>query len=327
MNSWKQKVLVLLLGLSLLNPAVAVAQTNSLPQYKNVEGSLSTYLCTPQNDGNDLPRCINRLYRFGVVVGALMLVFFVVWAGYLYITGGETGKMKGKGMIVNCLVGMGLLLGSYALLRFINPDLVAFRAIQPPIFTASDLPSCEDIGYGGEKCLTDGGTVSTSISTGGASGPTAQSCPSKQIVPVGSSFPQRGTWQICKDLLDKLAVVNANIQKSNYDWKRYLGIGQTFQTNTISKSQCHRPDTPKTGTCADIGFGKLSGYPSYPPKGETRSPLTGDFARQYQELCNEINKVGGMIIHNEAADASSCGTFANETHNSGWHLHVILAGS
>ncbi len=168
MSLLKEKILAVMFGLLVLNPTVAFAQSanNSLPVYKNVDSTLTEYLCTPQGDGNDLPRCINKLYRFGVVIGALTLVFFVVWAGYLYITGGETGKMKGKGMIINCLVGMGLLLGSYTLLRFINPDLVAFKPIQPPIFQANNLASCEDLGFGKGCVIADGHNMFYDVGTG-----------------------------------------------------------------------------------------------------------------------------------------------------------------
>lgn len=166
------KIIVTAFALLLFSPLLVYAQPSGtgtattqtpLPTYSGVDSSIKDYLCTPTGDGSDLERCINRLYRFGITAGALVLVFFVVVAGYFYITGGETGKGKAKGILMNCLTGMGILLGSYALLYFINPNLASFRPIQPPIFSADDLPSCAEVGLGESCVTTDGG-----ISFGGA---------------------------------------------------------------------------------------------------------------------------------------------------------------
>ena len=154
MQKLKQKLFIALTTLLILNPVVVIAQSTAttvdVPEYKNVQQSVSSFLCTPSepSDGRDLERCVNKLYRFGIAFGAIALVFFVVYAGYLYITGGEAGKGNAKGVLQNSLVGMGLLLGSYVLLRFINPNLVVFKPIQPPIFIAEDLPTCEALGLG-----------------------------------------------------------------------------------------------------------------------------------------------------------------------------------
>ncbi len=134
--------------------------SSSLPQYnRGVDTSIKDYLCVPDdsNLGGALYTCIGRLYRFGIVVGAIGLIFFIVLAGYTYIAGGEAAKTKAKGMIYNSAIGMALILGSYLLLNFINPDLTKFKTIQPPIFTAV-LPSCKDVGFG-ENCILTDGTV------------------------------------------------------------------------------------------------------------------------------------------------------------------------
>lgn len=143
-------------------PATSTATTGSdLPVYEGVDSSIKDYLCTPSEnpDGHDLERCINRLFRFGITAGALIAVFFIVFTGYLYITGGESAKTKAKQMLYSVFTGMAILLGGYLLLYFINPSLVIFKPIQPPIFDAADLPKCEDIGFG-ERCVTADGGIS-----------------------------------------------------------------------------------------------------------------------------------------------------------------------
>ena len=87
-----------------------------LPKYNaGVDQSIADYLCVPTGKGTDLYDCIGKLYRFGIAAGAISLVFFIVIAGYFYITGGEQGKGKGKGVLMNAATGMGILLFSYVL--------------------------------------------------------------------------------------------------------------------------------------------------------------------------------------------------------------------
>jgi hypothetical protein len=135
---------------------------NNRPIYSGVDDSLAAYLCVPSKDsvGTALYSCIGKMYRFGIAFGAIALVFFIVFAGYLYITGGETGKEKGKSVFLSALTGMAIILSSYVLLSFINPELTKIKVIQPPIFTAADLPKCVDVGLG-ENCVLPNGQVNT----------------------------------------------------------------------------------------------------------------------------------------------------------------------
>lgn len=178
MQKLKQILYIALFTLIVANPVVVMAQgttntntpssgvTGSVTTYKGVESSITEYLCTPSvgADGRDLERCVNKLYRFGIAFGAIALVFFIVFAGYMYMSGGETSKGKAKGILQNALVGMGILLFSYVLLRFINPNLVLFKPIQPPIFTSADLPTCAALGLG------DGCVVATGSGFSGSTG-------------------------------------------------------------------------------------------------------------------------------------------------------------
>src|SRR5450631_1374536 len=121
MKKLTQILFILSLGLMLLNPVVVFAQAKSstvanIPQYNGgADTSVTQYLCTPSSppDGHDLERCINRAYRFGISFGAIALVFFIVLAGYMYLSGGESGKEKGKMILKNALAGVALLLSSY----------------------------------------------------------------------------------------------------------------------------------------------------------------------------------------------------------------------
>ncbi len=140
----------------------------NVAKYEGVEQSIANYLCVPDESdlGGALYTCITKLYRFGIAFGAIALVFFFVFAGYLYMTGGESSKGKGKEIFTTALTGMALILCSYVLLYFINPDLIKIKTIQTPIFTAANLPKCEEVGLG-VNCVLPDGQVSVGGSTGG----------------------------------------------------------------------------------------------------------------------------------------------------------------
>jgi D-alanyl-D-alanine carboxypeptidase/Type IV secretion system pilin len=125
-------------------------QNVTLNKYSGVEGTIREFLCTPDQDtnGGALTSCINKLYRFSIVSGGLLCVFFIVFAGYQYILGGESGKKKGKDILFNSLTGLAVLGSSFVLLNFINPNITIFKVIQAPIYKSADLASCEDLGFG-----------------------------------------------------------------------------------------------------------------------------------------------------------------------------------
>ncbi len=169
--------------------------SGQLPEYSGVEDSIREYLCTPDMGGKDadiLANCVGKLYRFGVAFGAIALVFFMVLAGYLYITGGESGKQKGKSVLLNALVGMALMLCSYLILSFINPDLTKFKSITPPSFIDPHLPNCKDVGYN-EDCTTpDGGTYRPPGGGSGGKCSPLTSGPASESALKNSCFAQLG---------------------------------------------------------------------------------------------------------------------------------------
>lgn len=146
-----------------------------LPVYNaGVDRSIQDYLCTPTGTGTDLYDCVDRLYRFGISAGAIIVVFFIIYAGYIYITGGEASKTKAKQTLYAAFTGMGIMLGSFILLNFINPSLVQIKTIQPPIFNAADLPSCEVIGFSENCLITSGSSAGQVYNAGGGGGETGQ---------------------------------------------------------------------------------------------------------------------------------------------------------
>lgn len=236
-------------------PLQPSTDATALPVYnQGVDESIKEFLCTPSDNpleqGTALYDCIGKLYRFSLTAGAVVLVFFIVVAGYLYITGGETGKGKAKGIILSALTGMGILLGSFALLNFINPSLVEIRTIQPPIFESKDLPSCEAIGFG-SRCITSTGQVfSPTVISGQQIQGNGISCSLgddrlgnvKARCSIDPRFQQAITAAAQKYSVDQ-ALIKAIIQKES-SWKEVI---------TSWTGCCHGLMQVSTDTAASIG--------------------------------------------------------------------------
>ena len=307
MKKLKQIFLAVVVGLIFINPVLVVAQTTSttidVPEYNGVQESITNFLCTPSEgsaDSNALTSCINKMYRFGVSFGAIALVFFLVFAGYTYMVGGESGKEKAKGILQNALIGIGLLLGSYVILSFINPSLVLIKPIQPPIFTAADLPKCEDIGFE-DTCVIDGGEV---VKNGGAGKGEKVPCPGKEIVTIGSlKLPGDSGLKICKAFGEKL--LQAYNQTKSTPWV----ITSTIRDKS-AESQCHMSGNEYSGTCADMDF--------------TGADATK--VESWNALCRAI-KGAGLYPHNEVghefkATLNDCGKFNEQKFAKKDHLHT-----
>lgn len=135
-----------------------VYAADELPKYSGVSGEIEKYLCAPtdasKDQGNtpgigtsnasannsasrDLYRCINQLYKFAIILGSSIAVFFVVIAGYIYMSadGNQESVDKAKDILISSITAMVILLGGFLLLKAINPDLIEFKSIQPPSVT------------------------------------------------------------------------------------------------------------------------------------------------------------------------------------------------
>lgn len=319
MQKLKQNLLVALTALILLHPSVvlaqgAVANTNTStsgngnPVYQNVQQSITSYLCTPSdtNDGRDLERCVNKLYRFGIAFGAIALVFFVVYAGYLYITGGETGKGNAKGVLKNALVGMAILLSSYVLLRFINPELVIYKPIQPPIFTAADLPSCNEVGLGVE-CVLPGGQTAKGDGSGGGSAIITCNEPLVKVKSAGINVYFGKDPTICPSLLMKMKQFDQLMKAAKITW----GVTATVEGGHLDS--CHTEKSGRTkelGTCFDLDV----------PAATANKDL-------WNQTCRLLKQSGLNGIVNEAVSVGSneipdCGVGKRYPTSKGDSLHI-----
>ena len=180
MTKIKKLLLVYMLAQLVLGYTVAYAQT-----YTGVEAQISKYLCTPNtvpesqssnangamfggdptgqnnfqnnaalnnNNNGILYQCINQIYKFSIVVASVVAVFFIVIAGYIYMSsdGDQEAVSRAKSILTSSIASIIILLIGYVFLRALNPDIVEFHSIQPPSVVIN-LPSGTNLGTG-VKC-------------------------------------------------------------------------------------------------------------------------------------------------------------------------------
>ncbi len=94
-----------------------------------LETGLPTIPATGLTRGQELPSYINYLFIFGLGLIAFLALGQMMLGGIQYILAASNAadKLKAKETIQQALLGLGLLLVSYLLLRTINPDLVNLR--------------------------------------------------------------------------------------------------------------------------------------------------------------------------------------------------------
>jgi hypothetical protein len=317
-NKMKNKIVAFLLALTILNPALVMAQTptpasgNALPAYSGVEGSIKEFLCTPAAtpQGMDLANCINKMYRFGIAIGGIALVFFLVVAGYMYITGGETGKQKGKAVLRNALVGMAILLGSYLLLGFVNPELTRFKPINPPVFNDPKLPgSCEDIGLPAD-CIVPTDPTENENQTPGSPTNRYANCTSG-LVPVAGIPKQAGATTICSALLDKVKVAFATFRQQN---PGYYAVA-TSTVRNWGQSDCHYSNKPVTGNCVDTVLRTSAG---------AKVPSTN---QAWGALCRVYLGMGMDLANESGGNFPGCRPARNYGSTTGNNIHVFIPGN
>jgi hypothetical protein len=95
---------------------------------------------------------IRRIYTFAISIVGMVAAAMMIIGGFQYLTSaGDAGKIgAAKKRITDALIGLVLALGSYALLRSLNPDLVSFKPLT--LGSAGQvktelqlLPWCEDL--------------------------------------------------------------------------------------------------------------------------------------------------------------------------------------
>ncbi|MES2953263.1 MAG: transglycosylase SLT domain-containing protein [Patescibacteria group bacterium] len=109
---------------------------------------------------------LRTLFTLFISFGGVVLFFSLVWAGLQYIWGGVGGRIEGvneaRARIRNAGIGTAIALGSFLILRTINPNIVAFKFTIPKIEVrggATGQARAKDAIRQAKDAVTGGGTT------------------------------------------------------------------------------------------------------------------------------------------------------------------------
>lgn len=136
--TFKKYIIACVITASCLLPQLALAATTDLPCTPSQSpANPAVGTATPNNDLFD---CINRLYKYALVISSIAGVFMIMLGGYLYIfSGGNDKKVStAKSFITTSLLGIAVLLTGFLLLKQINPNLLVIKSITPTQIAKQD---------------------------------------------------------------------------------------------------------------------------------------------------------------------------------------------
>jgi hypothetical protein len=86
-----------------------------------------------------LAQYISAAYKYLITVSAVAAAIMIVYGGFLYIVGSAAPQIKrGKEIITDAVIGLVLLLGAYAILSTLNPDLLSLQPLRIQRITTED---------------------------------------------------------------------------------------------------------------------------------------------------------------------------------------------
>lgn len=108
-------------------PGVEFSSPEAVKKFTRKETDGNTYLFIPY-----LGEYLAAVYRYAVVVAGVwaVLIIFVHGLDFILSKGNSEVIQKSKTRIAQTLTGVTLIVGSYVLLYFINPELVQFRHLR-----------------------------------------------------------------------------------------------------------------------------------------------------------------------------------------------------
>lgn len=293
--------------------APAFAQANPTYDYSKagVSDQIKKYLCSPDAEGASgsgiLYQCINQLYKFAIVLASVVGVFFIVIAGYVYMSsdGNTEAVDKAKSILETTIVSLVILLAGFILLKAINPDLIEFKSVQPPAVTGIEL------GTTGVPAGTSGlpsnlnkscqQSFSTIPATGCTYGSLGGSCRNVNgLTSTRDCSSAGGNCYLSESGASHAGVFINTFNKiaSAASSGCSLRISSAIQANQkISRSTCHAPGNNDTGTCADFNLlpsasGVCVGefYLAAQQSGTIKSLLN-----EYDSACVKDSTTGGNI--------------------------------
>jgi hypothetical protein len=200
------------------------------------------------NNSGDLYKCINQLYKFAIILAGVVGVFFVVIAGYVYMSaeGNQESVDKAKSILTSTIASLVILMSGFLLLKAINPDLIQFKSIQPPSVKISELGNSNDVQVSvdpsGNPTKVVGGVGGSAAAELEANGCTFQTAKQK----TEAQYMTQG-------LFDKIKSLCYNVSKRD-------GKGSPAISSVIGQGQHSANSYHYKGCGIDFADGSQSGF-------------------------------------------------------------------
>ncbi|MFH1608830.1 MAG: hypothetical protein ABH951_02315 [Patescibacteria group bacterium] len=259
--------------------------------------------CTPGKGFGDY---LNILIGLFIGICAVLAMIMIVMGGIQYMTSELIStKADAKKTITNAILGLLLALAAFVILNTLNPSLldIGLQKLDTANVTELEENNITDVGPG-----TDVNGTIVKIRTGYAA-----NC-SGGIVDIPDSIPHSGNKQICKDLLDRLFILQSKYPS--------LFVSSTIRGRN-ALSSCHYAGNPSSGNCADI----IITGPGNPK--ENYSLASGSTNPSWGNFCVAVALTGDLNFANEASNAGKCQeikSYKTYPATSGPHLHVNFIG-
>ncbi len=188
-------------------------------------------------DTSDLQGYFTKIISLILMLGSAFAVLMIVYGGVLYM-GSESVFKKGEGLakVEGAILGLLLLIGSYAILNSINPDLVNLKIrLRPVAYNISYEEASK------EASVNTDGTYNYTSCPNKIKPKTDEGCPTCRLL-SGITVVSTGK-QTTDTLADKLETFNQSEGAAN--WR----VTEAYAPAPIHCAQCHY-----NGTCIDAGL-------------------------------------------------------------------------
>jgi len=129
-NTIKKMLFVSILVIVFLLPFSLFAETEAGIDYKPI--SVVPGLTPKEGTPLTLEGYLNRMFVFSIGAAAVLAVVQITLGGIEYMTSSAVGSIENaKSKIWNAVIGLLLILSTFAILNQINPDLVNIRLTVP----------------------------------------------------------------------------------------------------------------------------------------------------------------------------------------------------
>ncbi len=142
----KSKIILIILVCIFVSLPVLVFAQEFSPQVNIPDSNQFTPGEKVEVTGNTFANYLIAIYNWGIRVIIVLAVVMIMVGGFMWMTAGGSSQRvsKAKERITSAIIGLILALGSYTLLNFINPELVAFRNLRLTNVSGEETPEgCE----------------------------------------------------------------------------------------------------------------------------------------------------------------------------------------